>query len=93
MAVYTQTTRKYYAISEQGYRIGETHHQSKYPDYLIDCIRDLRETYQLGYGTLQRILIHHNIPRGTIAKYCRYERRNETPHKWKTILETRQTSI
>ena len=49
MAVITQTTREYIPVNEDGYRIGEFHHQARIPEYIIQAILDLRETYNLGY--------------------------------------------
>ena len=48
MAVITQTTREYIPVNEDGYRIGEFHHQARIPEYIIQAILDLRETYNLG---------------------------------------------
>ena len=88
MAVITQTTREYIPVNEDGYRIGEFHHQARIPEYIIQAILDLRETYNLGYGTLSTIF---SLPRGTIAKICKYQIRGQTPDRWKTIYETRKT--
>ena len=91
MAVITQTTREYIPVNENGYRIGEFHHQARIPEYIIQAILDLRETYNLGYGTLSTIFSSHKIRRETIGKICRYEIRCQTPDRWKTIYKTRKT--
>lgn len=69
-------------INEKGYRIGLSHHRAFIEDQVIDAIRDLHEENGLTYGQLS---IQFNLSRGTIAKICRYERRAQTPHDWKTI--------
>ena len=86
MTAITQVTRSYIAVNDQGYRIGESHHQNTIPDIVVDAIRELREDFNLGYGTLSTIF---SLPRGTIAKICKYQIRGQTPDRWKTIYKTR----
>ena len=85
MAAITQLTREYIAVNSEGYRIGTSHHNCKISDQTIDAIRDLNEE-GLGYGTLSTIF---NLPRGTIAKICKYQIRGQTPDRYKTIFKTR----
>ena len=87
MTAITQLTREYIAVNSEGYRIGSSHHNCKISDLTIDAIRDLNEE-GLGYGTLSTIF---NLPRGTIAKICKYQIRGQTPDRWKTIFKTRTT--
>ena len=82
MTVITQVTRKYYQVNSEGYRINSSHHNCRISDEVIDAIRELREVYNLGYGTLAKIF---NMNRYTIAKICRYERRADYPDRFKTI--------
>ena len=93
MAVITQVTREYISVNEDGYRIGESHHHARIPEYIVQAIRDLRESHNLGYGTLCTIFQSHNIRRETVGKICRYEIRCQTPDRWKTIYKTRKTCI
>ena len=85
MTAITQLTREYIAVNSEGYRIGTSHHNCKISDQTIDAIRDLNEE-GLGYGTLSTIF---NLPRGTIAKICKYQIRGQTPDRYKTIYKTR----
>ena len=87
MTAITQLTREYIAVNSEGYRIGTSHHNCKISDQTIDAIRDLNEE-GLGYGTLSTIF---NLPRGTIAKICKYQIRGQTPDRYKTIFKTRTT--
>ena len=89
MTAITQVTREYIAVNDLGYRIGSSHHNSSISDQVIDAIRELREE-GLGYGTLSIIF---NLPRGTIAKICKYQIRGQTPDRWKTIYKTRTSYI
>ena len=87
MTAITQLTREYIAVNSEGYRIGTSHHNCKISDQTIDAIRDLNEE-GLGYGTLSTIF---NLPRGTIAKICKYQIRGQTPDRYKTIFKNRTT--
>ena len=89
MTAITQVTREYIAVNDLGYRIGESHPQNSIPDIVVDAIRELRDDYNLGYGTLSIIFSSHKIRRETIGKICRYEIRGQTPDRWKTIYKTR----
>ncbi len=77
-----KTKRIVITVNEKGYRIGLSHHQAHITDEVIDAIRDLHEENGLTYGQLA---LQFNLNRGTIAKICRYERRAQTPHDWKTV--------
>ena len=87
MTAITQLTREYIAVNSEGYRIGSSHHNCKISDQTIDAIRDLNEE-GLGYGTLSTIF---NLPRGTIAKICKYQIRGQTPDRYKTVYKIRTT--
>ena len=76
--------RKVIALNDQGYRIGSSHHNSTIPDELIDTIRDLHEDDALGYRKLAKMF---NMSINTVRKICTYERRAQTPDRWKTINE------
>ena len=91
MTVITQVTREYISVNEDGYRIGESHHHARIPDYIVDAILHLRESHNLGYGTISTIFSSHNIRRSTVAKIAKGQRRCQTPDRWKTIYKTRKT--
>ena len=91
MTAITPITREYIAVNDQGYRIGESHSRNRIPDVIVEAIRELRDDYNLGYGTLSLIFSSHNIRRETIGKICRYEIRGQTPDRWKTIYKERKT--
>ena len=86
MTAITQVTREYIAVNDQGYRINHSHHNCRIDQTVVDAIRELREDFDLGYGTLSTIF---SLPRGTIAKICKYQIRGQTPDRWKTIYKTR----
>ncbi len=69
-------------MNEQGRRIGETHHNARISDALVDQIRDRHEDDGLGYWKLAR---EFNVSRSTVIKICRYQRRAQTAERWKTI--------
>tara|TARA_R110000772_G_scaffold70994_2_gene155968 strand:+ start:453 stop:710 length:258 start_codon:yes stop_codon:yes gene_type:complete len=70
------------AINELGYRIGSSHHNAKITDDVVDQIRDLHEEEGMSYRKLAALFL---LPRGTIVKICLYERRAQTPLRWKTL--------
>jgi DNA invertase Pin-like site-specific DNA recombinase len=72
------------ALNENGYRIGASHHNARIPDSVIDQIRDLHEEQEIGYRRLAKMF---NLPRSCVQKICNYERRAQTPDRWKTIRE------
>ena len=72
------------AVNEKGKRIGSSHHNAKHSDELVDAIRDMHEDQNVGYRKLAEIF---GLPRATIQKICTYERRAQTPDRYKTIRE------
>ena len=70
------------AVNEHGKRIGASHHNAKHSDELIDQIRDMHEDEGIGYRRLAEIF---GLPKATIQKICTYERRAQTPDRYKTI--------
>ena len=86
MTAITQVTREYIAVNDQGYRINSSHHNCRIDQTIVDAIRELREDFDLGYGTLSTIF---SLPRWTISKICKYLIRGQTPDRWKTIYKTR----
>jgi len=72
------------AVNEQGYRIGISHHNARIPDEIIDQIRDLHEDLGIGYRKLAK---QFNLTRSAVQKICNYERRAQTPDRWKKIVK------
>ena len=74
------------AVNERGRRIGEPHHNALISDSLVDQMRARHEDDGLGYRKIAR---EFNVALTTVRKICRYERRAQTPERWKTIRATR----
>lgn len=72
------------AVNENGYRIGPSHHNARLSDETVDKIRDMHEIEKIGYRKIAKIL---DISRHVIAKICRYERRAQTPDRWKKVIQ------
>jgi hypothetical protein len=70
------------AVNEFGYRIGSSHHNCTVSDEVIDKIRDLHEDESMSYGKIAKLL---NLSKNFVAKVCRYERRAQTPDRWKRV--------
>lgn len=70
------------AVDERGYRVGATHHNATIPDAVVRAIRDAHEYDNRSYGWIARNM---GVPKSTVAKLCRYERRNITAHCWKRL--------
>ena len=70
------------AVNELGYRIGSSHHNCKISDEVIDKIRDLHEEEEKSYRQIAKLL---GLSKDFVAKVCRYERRAQTPDRWKRV--------
>lgn len=70
------------AVNEFGKRIGETHHNARISDATVDLIRERHE--DLGHS-YRRIAMELNIAFTTVRKICAYQRRAQTPVRWKRI--------
>jgi len=77
-----KTKRMILALNELGYRIGSSHHNCTVSDETIEKIRDMHEYDGMGYRRIARAL---NLSKSFIAKICRYERRAQTPDRWKKV--------
>lgn len=69
-------------VNEKGYRIGEGHPRCTIPDTIVDQIRELREDRNYTLGML---VLKFKLPKRTIRDICAYERRAQTPERWKNI--------
>jgi len=79
----------YVAINEDGRRIGETHHNARIPDALVEWIRDRVEYEGATCTQLSRDL---SLPFGTIRKIVTYERRGQTVARWKALPHDDRTN-
>lgn len=70
------------AVTEQGNRVGETHHNATIPDAVIDRIRDRHENDRCGYKQLAQ---EFRLSLNTIRKICTYERRAKTAYRFKAL--------
>lgn len=70
------------ALNERGYRIGETHHNSKVSDEIVSKIRDLHEYHRIGYRRLARMF---NLKRAFIQKVCKYAIRAQVPARYSRV--------
>jgi len=68
------------AVNEFGRRIGETHHNALISDDVVDQIRARHEDHRKGY---HEISMEFDIALTTVRKICTYERRAQTPDRWK----------
>ena len=78
------------AVNESGRRIGATHHNAVLSDALVDQMRNTHEDDGLGYKKISREL---NLARTTVRKICTYERRAQTPARWKSIRVRRAKPV
>ena len=72
------------AVNEDGYRIGQSHHNARISDYAVQCIRDAREERGLSYGKLASMF---KLSKSTIQKLCKYERRAQIPRAYKKVTQ------
>ena len=70
------------AVNELGYRIGTSHHNCTVSDEVIDKIRDLHEDDAMS---ISKVAERENLTENFLAKVCRYERRAQTPDRWKRV--------
>ena len=73
---------KYVATNDRGMRIGESHHNCKIKDCVVDQIRDMHEDEGIGYRTIAKRL---GLSRHTVRDICRYTRRSQTVEHWKKV--------
>ena len=69
-------------VNEAGLRIGEDHPGAKLTDAEVERIRSLHEDDGMTYETLAE---KYGVSKWCIGRICRYQRRAQTPAKWKTI--------
>lgn len=69
-------------MNESGRRIGETHHNARISDELVDLMRSRHEEDGLGYRKISREFL---VALTTVRKICTYERRAQSAERWKSI--------
>lgn len=72
----------YVPVNERGMPIGQNHWNARLTDDQVEEIRDLHELQNLSYGQLAK---QFDTSKEAIAKICRYERRAQTPSRWKKV--------
>jgi hypothetical protein len=80
--VMTVGGRVYVAYNEDGRRVGETHHNARIPDAVVDKIRERYEDEGASCTQLSREL---SLSVKTIHKIVYYERRVQTAVRWKAL--------
>lgn len=70
------------ATNDRGLRIGQYHHNCKYPDSIVDQMREMHEAQRMTFRGISEAM---NIPINTVRKICCYQRRAQTYAKWKKI--------
>ena len=78
------TRKKTVAVNEKGIRIGEDHQHAKLSNRDVDRVRELHEDHGHRYGY---IADWFGTTKRCIAAICRYERRGQTPDRWKLVKE------
>lgn len=71
---------KHVAVNEAGYLVGETHPNAKLSDREVDLVRELHEEH--GHSP-SVIADWFNATKEALVRICRYERRAQTPARWK----------
>lgn len=77
-------TTVYAALSDRGHRIGEHHQNATITDAAVDNIRELHEDYGLSYDQIVKEFCGR-YKKSAIQKICRYERRAQTPARFKRV--------
>ena len=73
--------QKTVAVNDAGLRIGEDHPNAKLTDAEVERIRSLHED-GMSYGALAE---KFEVSRWAIGRICRYERRAQTPGRFKNV--------
>ena len=72
------------ALTDRGYRVGQSHHLAKLSDADVEQILDLRETYRLSYAAIAAKF--DDLPGGLSKEHvrdiCLGRARSLTPHRF-----------
>ncbi|KAI3598730.1 Phage protein [Cupriavidus necator H850] len=74
-------SRSIVALNELGLRIGQDHQHAILTNAEVERVRSLRDE-GLSYKVLAE---KFEVSKSTIAMICRFERRAQTPARWKTV--------
>ena len=80
--------------SEQGYRVGEDHHNARVSDRAVRLARDWREFYGLTIAEIVRRLhdeLGIDVPPKTVDHWIYYTSRNVTPRDREERVPTHRT--
>jgi len=69
------------AVNDRGQRIGEGHLRAKCTDEEVAMVLKLRDE-GLTYGQIAKMV---EMPRSTVASFCRGVRRCQTPDRYKQV--------
>ncbi len=75
--------RRIVAVNEKGIRLNQDHHNAVLTDDEVDLIRNLNDE-GIGYNRLAK---KFEVSKTLVAKICRFEIRNQTPAKFKTVTQ------
>lgn len=78
------TIKRLVGVNDAGLRVGEDHQRAKLTDEEVDRMRTMHEKEHIGYRRLARMF---ELSTRTVAKICRYEMRNQTATRYRTIRE------
>ena len=67
-------------MNDRGMAIGQYHPRAKYPDELIDQIREMREDHKL---TTREIAARTGVSRRMVRDVCAYTKRAQTYTNWR----------
>lgn len=70
------------AVNEKGLRVGQYHQRAKLTDKEVEQIRWLYEHEGYRYGQLAEMF---DIPKETVGRICRYERRNQPVARFREV--------
>lgn len=80
--------------SEQGYRVGDSHHNAKAPDAAVRMARDLYEFERMGKTAIARRLFETFgilVSVATVKHWIYYTSRNVTPREREERTPTHRT--
>ena len=84
-----ETIKRLVGVNDAGLRVGEDHPRAKLTDEEVERMRTLHEKERIGYKRLARMF---ELSRRTVAKICRYEMRNQTATRYRTV-SVRRTEV
>jgi hypothetical protein len=77
-----QMEKRIVGVNEAGLRVGEDHPRAKLTDEEVERMRAMHEQEHIGYRRLAKMF---ELSKRTVAKICRYEMRNQSAARYRTI--------